>query len=538
MSMVDEASLAEQLKLQGRRVDLILAIDRARDAAEDEQDLVSAAVSLLADAFDVDLCLLGLVDPETNQLEVRALIDRAGGIGQTSEEALRHMAQGAIEMPGVHQPQPVEALAALGLRHWLTAPMRAGTQTLGAVLLASRDRPFRPDDRNLLDAAVSQLDSAAVHTRILQQLRLDRQELQTLYRIDRIRDQGLTFDAMLNAVLAELCRAIPSASGFIMLFDTAGNRLELKTITDTDLLSVVEDYQLVYDAASASMQRAQPVARSFPSGRICSVICVPLILNDRIIGVFGVINRLGRPDFGRSDRRLLWAIASQMDTAIFEGLQIQKYRDVFGRRVGPRVMERLLSTSDRDLLKGERVVVTSLFSDIRGFTGISERIAPEILVQMLNEHLSAMTQIVIAHEGMVDKFVGDCVMALYNAPERQPDHALRAVKTALEMMKAHRTLMKQWSAVGWEAAPIGIGIDTGETIVGNFGSVQRNEYTAISRHVNLASRLCGVAGGDQILISPATYELVRDVVVVEPIPDLKLKGVSEAVDAYNVLGLK
>jgi adenylate cyclase len=323
-----------------------------------------------------------------------------------------------------------------------------------------------------------------------------------------------------------------------MLFDTAGNRLELKTITDTDLLSVVEDYQLVYDAAATSMQRAQPVARSFPAGRIRSVICVPLILNERIIGVFGVINRQGRTDFGRSDRRLLWAIASQMDTAIFEGLQIQKVREAFSRRVGSQMMERLIGTADRDLLKGERVIITSLFSDIRGFTSISERIAPETLVQMLNEHLSALTDIVIEHEGFVDKFVGDCVMALFNAPERQPDHALRAVKTALAMMKMHRQLMKHWDTLGWESAPIGIGIDTGETIVGNFGSVQRIEYTAISRHVNLASRLCGAAEGDQILISPTTYDLVRDAVVVEPVPDLKLKGVAEAVDAYNVLGLK
>jgi len=159
-------------------------------------------------------------------------------------------------------------------------------------------------------------------------------------------------------------------------------------------------------------------------------------------------------------------------------------------------------------------------------------------VQMLNEHLSALTEIVIAHEGMVDKFVGDCVMVLYNAPERQPDHALRAVTTALEMMKAHRRLMKQWDALGWESAPIGIGIDTGETIVGNFGSLNRNEYTAISRHVNLASRLCGAAEGDQILISTDTFNLIRDSVAVKPIPGLHLKNVAERVDAYEVLGLK
>jgi len=235
---------------------------------------------------------------------------------------------------------------------------------------------------------------------------------------------------------------------------------------------------------------------------------------------------------------MLSAIASQMDTAIFEGLQIKRIREVFGRQVGPQVMDRLLSESDRDLLKGERVVITTLFSDIRGFTSIAERIEPEILVRMLNEHLSALTEVVLAHEGMVDKFVGDCVMALFNAPERQPDHALRAVQTALDMMKTHRRLMQHWEAQGWEAAPIGIGINTGPTIVGNFGSERRDEYTAISRHVNLASRLCGAAEGDQILISSDTHEMVRDSVVVQPVKGLHLKGVAEIVDAYSVLGLK
>ena len=125
-------------------------------------------------------------------------------------------------------------------------------------------------------------------------------------------------------------------------------------------------------------------------------------------------------------------------------------------------------------------------------------------------------------------------MALYNAPERQPDHALRAVKTALDMMAAHHQVMARWA----QLPPIGIGIDTGEVIVGNFGSTQRLEYTAIGHHINLAARLCGAADGHQILISAATYELVHDQVNAEPMPLLRLKGIAEAVQAYQVLGLK
>jgi len=536
--MLEDTSLSEQLALERKRIDLILAIDRIRDTAGDEPELVTSIVSAVADAMDVELCLLSLIDPESSALELRALVDRVGALDQAGEEALRGMAERAIELPGRQMLEVDETLGALGRMHWLVTPLRGNGDILGALLLLNRQRSFAADDRALLAAAISQLDSAVVHARTLYDLRRERQELATLYKVDRIRDRGLPFDEMLNMVLGELCRTIPSESGFVMLFDTAGKQLELKAVTDRDLLNVIDHYRLIHAASTQAVNTSRPVAHSLPTGRIRSLICIPLILNDRIIGVFGVINRTGRADFGPSDRRLLSAIASQMDTAIFEGLQIQKYRDAFGRCVGPQVMKRLLSASDRDLLKGERVTVTSLFSDIRGFTGIAERIDPEILVRMLNEHLSALTEVVLVHEGTVDKFVGDCVMALFNAPERQPDHALRAVRTALDMMQTHRRLMQDWAGRGWESAPIGIGIDTGPTIVGNFGSERRNEYTAISHHVNLASRLCGAAEGDQILISGDTHALVRDVVVAEPVRGLHLKGVSDIVDAYSVLGLK
>ena len=126
------------------------------------------------------------------------------------------------------------------------------------------------------------------------------------------------------------------------------------------------------------------------------------------------------------------------------------------------------------------------------------------------------------------------MLALWNAPDPQPDHALRAVQTACEMMRAQRELMQRWPPL----PPIGIGIDTGEVIVGNFGSTQRLEYTAIGRHINLAARLCGAADGNQILISAATYALVHDQVNAEAVPALRLKGIAEAVPAYQVLGLK
>lgn len=536
MTTQDRVTLQTDLALKQRMLDAVLTIDRMRDESTDERALVSSAVGVMCGATHAEACLLSLTNEETGQLELRAISDRLDIFDRIDEGTLRRLAERALALdsPALLQPDP----ALPELAHWIGAPLRVRDEQLGAVLLVHRARPFDQADLQLLSVAAGQLDSGVAHMRALAHVRQEHLELATVYAVDRIRDRQLPFDEMLNAVLAELCRAIPSEAGFVMLFDRSGRQLELKAATDRDLFRIADEYQRVADAARHAVQQAEPVGRTYPDGRIRSLTGVPLILNQEIIGVFGVVNRAEQANFTKTDRRMLTAIASQMDTAIFESLQIQRYRDVFGRRVGPQVMERLLKVSDRDLLRGERALVTTLFSDIRGFTAISDRIDPEILVTMLNQHLSAMTEIVLKHEGLVDKFVGDSVMALFNVPEPQPDHALRAVEVALEMMRAHRGLMQQWDAHGWESAPIGIGIDTGDTIVGNFGSERRNEYTAISSSVNLASRLCGAAAGDQILISQGIYDLVRERVAAQKLDAMHLKGFDDPVPAWQVLGLK
>lgn len=519
--------LAEQLAQRDRQIELMLEIDRLRDAAGDETAFLTQAVACLHQALPADAIVAASLDADTQQLAVRAVLDRAGLLERPGSVDLQDLLNRADELT---VPQSLTADGRV-----LAAPLRSHRTALGVVLLINTARSFTAAERGLLVVAAAQLDSALRHMQVLAELRQERQELRTLYKIDRIRDRGLPFNAMLAEVLVELCHAIPSEAGFIMLLDTNGQQLELRAATDDHLLTRGDHFQHVYAAAQAAVQHGSPIVRGPVSAEIRSMLCLPLILNEHIIGVLGVLNRREHAEFTRTDRRTLWAIASQIDTAIFESLQIQKYREVFGRRVGPKVMERLLNTPDRDLLKGERVTVSVLFSDLRGFTNTAEVVGPELLVKMLNDHLSTMTEIVLKHEGLVDKFVGDCVMALFNVPERQPDHAVRTIATALDMMAAHQALMDKWQP---HLPPIGIGIDTGETIVGNLGSTQRNEYTAISHHVNLASRLCGAAEANQILISPDTYALAHDHLVAIPIRGLKLKGISDAVDAFQVLELR
>jgi class 3 adenylate cyclase len=145
--------------------------------------------------------------------------------------------------------------------------------------------------------------------------------------------------------------------------------------------------------------------------------------------------------------------------------------------------------------------------------------------------------LVLKYEGTLDKYIGDCVMCFFNAPERQPDHALRAVRLAVDMQRAHHQVMERWQG-RLPLPPIGIGVSTGEVMAGNFGSVKRLEYTVIGHDVNLAARLCGAAEADQTLISQATYDLVKDFVAADELPLMQLKGIAGNVRCWNVRGLR
>ncbi len=535
--MTTLSDLQEQLKWKTRAVNLILAIDRIRDQATDERELLSAILSALADGVEAELALMSLRDDDTGEVQLRAVLDRATLYDADSAAELRALAARAAELPNADFVHTSLTLRGRRVAFGLALPLRLGAESLGALLLLNADRPFNGGEHDLVTKAITQIDSAVEHMRTLRQLRWQTTKLETIFRIDRIRDRQLDFQAMLNSVLAEVCQAIEAESGFLMLYDRAGTELELRADTDHDLLSAGDAFPLVRAASEEAVRSAKLVRKAFEAGPLRAMVGMPLILQDRLIGVLGVVNRKGRPAFTRMDADMLQAIGSQIDTAIFESLETQKLRSAFGKSVGPQVMDRLLSISDRDLLNSERIQVTTLFSDIRGFTNMSEKISPELLQAVLNDHLSALTDLVLAYEGTLDKYIGDCVMCFFNAPERQVDHALRAVRLALEMQAAHRQVMARWAGQ-LPLPPIGIGISTGDTMMGNFGSEKRLEYTAIGADVNLASRLCGAAEGDQTLISAATYALVRDFIVADEVHGLHLKGIEGDVSAWNVRALR
>lgn len=544
MSHDDIQILKMQLAIAQQSLALIHKIDDIRDHQLEPLAMLTAIVTLLADEMQTDVCLLTLRNRETGDMELKALTARNSTSYELGELVTRELSERIMILDQVTVWEQEDILPELWRQNgWQVAvvPIIMGNQKLGdeerlgGLLLARHEQPFTAGELELLAVAEDHIDSAIVQGYAYAERVQRLKELETIYHIDNIRDLGLPFDEMLNAVLQELESLLTAEVGFIMLYDQTGSHLEMRAATHQDLFKMSAHYQILYSAANACLDQGQLICENGINGDLYCFMCLPLILNDHVIGVLGVANQQGQGRFSHSHQRLLSAIGSQIDTAIFESLEQRRLRRVLGRSVDPRIMEKLLAQPDIDLLEGQRRVLTVLYADVRGSTSLAENTAPEKLVEFINNYLGRMAEVILEYEGTLDKFIGDEVMALFGAPFPQEDHPLRAIRTALAMQEAHQVFLENWIAQGGQPAPIGIGIASGELIAGEMGSELRTDYTVIGRAANLGARICSAAQGGQILISPETYEMVKDRVEVQPIYGLEFKGISGSLTIYQVL---
>jgi adenylate cyclase len=213
-------------------------------------------------------------------------------------------------------------------------------------------------------------------------------------------------------------------------------------------------------------------------------------------------------------------------------------RQAFGRYVSPSLVEAITDRPEQLRLGGEEVEVTVLFADLAGFTPLSEEMAPHDLIRLLNEYFSPMTQIILAHQGTLDKFIGDAIMALWGAPVPLPEHARLACTAALKMQAAMRRLQKQWQAEGLPLLSARMGLHSGPVIAGNVGSRERFNYTVMGDTVNLTSRLEGVNKlyGTEILLSEVTCQYVAGAFLVRELDQVQVRGRAQPVTIYELLG--
>jgi adenylate cyclase len=433
-----EAELREKLAFNEKALDVVMSIDRVRDVSPGPAAIFSGLAHVLCDQFHVDVCLLYVMDRETHAYDLKVVQERDAAWRDTaealSETRIRDaMREGEISLWEAADVLPPDMVSRFPATFRMAAiPVFMEEKPLGLILMTRNAPIFDEQEIQLMHVAESQIDSAIVQAYVHHDLTQRNKELETIYNFDRIRDRYLPFDEMLDIVLQELCRVVGAEMGYVMLYDQEGKQLEMRAATHDDLLQKVAYYETMTQVANRAIRRTQLVCEDVDTPR-CTIMAVPLILRNEVIGVFGAVNRDPKRRFTSDHRRLLKAIVSQMDTAIFESLEQRRLRRVLGRSVDSHVLDRILANPSVDLLKGERVVLSVLYGDLRGSTELAQQLKPEMLVEFINDYLGRMAQVLYAYEGTLDKFIGDEVMALFGAPLPQPDHPLRAVRVGLAM---------------------------------------------------------------------------------------------------------
>ena len=222
---------------------------------------------------------------------------------------------------------------------------------------------------------------------------------------------------------------------------------------------------------------------------------------------------------------------------LVEGRKKEKIQSAMGKYISKDVMKNVVSNIDSVKLGGKRACVTVLFADIRGFTSISEQLSAEEVTNILNEYFSAIAPVIEKHNGILNKFMGDAVLAVFGEPIKNENHAVDAVKCADEMLKKVKQLQGKWLDEGKPKIEIGIGISTGEAFVGNIGSEERLEYTVIGDTVNTASRIenYNKVYKTKFLISEETFLRVQKYVDVIKIREVTIRGKSKKINIYEVL---
>jgi adenylate cyclase len=361
-----------------------------------------------------------------------------------------------------------------------------------------------------------------------------------------------SLDEIFETLLALLFRQVPAERVFVGLLDPASGEIQPRMsrstlghagqsfdISRTILRSAIDARQALLVEDTTEDSRFQD-AQSLRQFSIRSAICVPLYHDGRVDGVLYLDTRDTASPLRARHLEIATALALFTAVAVEQFrlrervLAEQRLRQSLSRYSSPAVVERILQAGDSGQMLADKEDVTVLFSDLKGFTSLSEKLTPAAVVELLNSIFARLTDAVFRQQGTLDKFMGDGMLAFFGAPLRLPDHPRRAVRAAWEMLAA----VADFNRASPEVEPIGIriGINTGPAIVGDIGSLTRKDYTVIGDTVNVASRFeSSVAGTNQIVIGPQTYEAVRDDFVCEPLEPIRLKGKSELVQPFRVV---
>jgi adenylate cyclase len=381
--------------------------------------------------------------------------------------------------------------------------------------------------------------------------------LTVLYEAGKALSSKLALEHICEQVISLACLIEGVERGFVMLFDERGEVAKQTEVRYRDPASAGSRPQIILSTRilESIRRERQPIliddvsaderfsgSESLKISGLRSAMCAPLVGKNQLFGVLYVDNLEKASAFGQDELNVFALVAAQAGAAVDNALAHEKIaqqslqRSALERFLSPEVVEMVVANPDIRL-GGVNQEVTVMFADIRGFTTMSETMEPGRVVEILNEYFTRVTDVIFDNGGTLDKYIGDAVMAVFGAPISKGNDAAAAVNSAMQIQRLLVELNRDAAAREWPELRVGIGISTGNAIAGNIGSPRRLDYTVVGDAVNTAQRLMTNAAGGQILISESTAKKLGKTgktIDLERLPELKVKGRSEAVPVFRV----
>lgn len=559
----------------------MLSIQLAIGEDMEFQELMELIIDKTKDVMEAEAASLMLLDPDRQELNF--LIARS----EKGEEVKRHRLRIGQGIAGwvAEKGEPViindvasdarffadiDKATEFKTRNMICVPLRYKGRITGVIQVINkkREEKFRESELELFIEFSHQIAAAIENFSLLQQLKNTNEELirrmeelSTLLQVQSALSSTLDLQDLLELIISKSKEVMRAEAASLMLLDAETDELVFQVAQGEagDALKEIRipvgegiagwvaqsgEPVLIADAQHDSRLYRKADERSRFITR--NMICVPLKYKDRIIGVVQAINKIGTDTFRESEVGLFFGFASQAAMAI-ENVRLFNrqlaeekarldMRHILDMYVSPEVSETLIANPEKLKLGGSRQMVSMMFTDLLGFTSISESLEPEEVVSHLNDYFSDMVEIIFEHDGTLDKFMGDAIMALYGVPLQHGDDTRNAVLSAITMQVVLDKKRDVWRKDSMPPMYMGCGIHTGPAVVGNIGSARRKDYTVIGDAVNVAARLqqltrlyrCG------IIISEETYKLIGDEFIVRELDIIRVKGRRKPLKIYSV----
>src|SRR6478735_298373 len=378
--------------------------------------------------------------------------------------------------------------------------------------------------------------------------------LTVLYEAGKALNAKLELEDICEQVISLACLIEGVERGFVMLFNERGDVVRQSEVRYRDPQSSEKRPQIILSQSVLELIRKerQPIliedvsaderfsgSESLKISGLRSAMCAPLVGKEQLFGVLYVDNLEKASAFTQDELNVFALVAAQAGAAVDNAMAHEKIaqqslqRSALERFLSPEVVEMVVANPDIRL-GGVNQEVTVMFADIRDFTAMSEEMEPARVVEVLNEYFTRVTDVIFDNGGTLDKYIGDAVMAVFGAPIPKGNDAAAAVNSAIQIQRLLVELNRDAAAREWPELRVGIGINTGNAIAGNIGYPRRLDYTVVGDAVNTAQRLMTNAAGGQILISESTARKMGKTFDLERLPELKVKGRSEAVPVFRV----